>query len=106
VGTSGSITAQIEYQIRSSRFVIADLSDDNSGAYWEGGFAEGLGRPVFYLYCQNSDSKGPHFDKRNDYTMMWEENGDEKESFEEKLKELKAVIRNTFPDEAQMEDAR
>ena len=40
------VDAVIEHEIRACRFLIADLSDDNAGAYWEAGFAEGLGKPV------------------------------------------------------------
>jgi hypothetical protein len=43
---AGHIDAIIEDEIRRCRFLIADLSDDNAGAYWEAGFAEGLGKDV------------------------------------------------------------
>jgi hypothetical protein len=46
---AGHIDAIIEDEIRRCRFLIADLSDDNAGAYWEAGFAEGLGKPVIYI---------------------------------------------------------
>ena len=36
-------------QIRASRFVICDLTHGNRGAYWEAGFAEGIGRPVIFV---------------------------------------------------------
>ncbi len=40
---AGSIDDRIRVEIRNSKFLIADLSDANNGAYWEAGFAEGLG---------------------------------------------------------------
>ena len=46
---AGNITNQIAYEIKNSKFVIVDLSDGNRGAYWESGFASGLGKQVFYL---------------------------------------------------------
>ena len=39
---AGLIDAVIENEIRRCRFLVADLSDENAGAYWEAGFAEGL----------------------------------------------------------------
>ena len=35
--------------IRDCKFVIADLTHDNLGAYWESGYAEGLEKPVVYI---------------------------------------------------------
>jgi hypothetical protein len=45
---AGLIDDLMRVQIRTSRFVIADLTHHNRGAYWEGGFAEGLSKPVIY----------------------------------------------------------
>jgi hypothetical protein len=56
---AGPIDATIEDAIRRCRFLIADLSDDNNGAYWEAGFAEGLGKPVIYV-CRADVAS--HFD--------------------------------------------
>jgi hypothetical protein len=56
---AGHIDAIIEDEIRRCRFLLADLSDDNAGAYWEAGFAEGLGKPVIYV-CR--EGKETHFD--------------------------------------------
>lgn len=43
---AGLIDNQLRVALRTSRFVIADLTHGTNGAYWEAGFAEGLGRPV------------------------------------------------------------
>lgn len=53
VATAGVIDNIMRAQIRDAAFVLADLTDDNPGAYWEAGFAEGLGKPVIYL-CEAS----------------------------------------------------
>ena len=49
--------------MRGARFVIADLSHDNNGAYFEAGFAEGIGLPVVYT-CEvkKFEAKKTHFD--------------------------------------------
>jgi hypothetical protein len=45
---AGLIDDRLRVTLRTARFVIADLTHANNGAYWEAGFAEGLGRPVIY----------------------------------------------------------
>ena len=55
VSKAGLIDNLIVTQIRDARFVIADLTDDNRGAYWEAGYAEGLGKPVIYI-CKKEKS--------------------------------------------------
>jgi nucleoside 2-deoxyribosyltransferase len=47
------IDDQMRVALRTSRFVVADLTRGNRGAYWEAGFAEGLGRPVIYTCRMN-----------------------------------------------------
>ena len=49
VAQAGVIDNLMRARIRDSAFVLADLTHDNSGAYWEAGYAEGLGKPVIYL---------------------------------------------------------
>jgi hypothetical protein len=41
---AGLIDDQLRVAIRTAKFLIADVSSGNRGAYWEAGFAEGLGR--------------------------------------------------------------
>jgi len=55
-----------------SDFVVVDLTHDNSGAYWEAGYAEGLGKPVIYI-CNDEKfaQKQTHFDTNHLTTVMW-----------------------------------
>jgi len=85
---AGLIDAIIEDEIRRCRFLIADLSDNNAGAYWEAGFAEGLGKPVIYICAQNRQT---HFDTNHRHTISWD-----LAKIDETAKRLKAVIRNTL----------
>lgn len=97
---AGSIDDQIRIQIRSAKFLIADLTDDNNGAYWEAGFAEGLNKPVIYLCEKNKFNKfKTHFDTNHLTTVLWK-----RETIKEDMENLKAIIRNTFPVEAILED--
>ena len=45
---AGLIDDQLRVSIRTARFMVCDLTHGNRGAYWEAGFAEGLGKPVIY----------------------------------------------------------
>ena len=44
----GRIDAKIMTEIKSSRFVIADVTDQRPGVYFEAGYAIGLGLPVIW----------------------------------------------------------
>lgn len=77
VARAGIIDNLMREQIRDSAFVLVDLTHDNPGAYWEAGYAEGLGKPVVYL-CEQSkfgDFK-THFDTNHLTTVMWDRNDD------------------------------
>lgn len=99
---AGLIDAVIEDEIRRCRFVIADLSDDNAGAYWEAGFAQGLGKDVIYI-CRKIDRKGElkktHFDTNHRQTVWWD-----LAEPEQTATVLKAVIRNTLLGDANQSD--
>ena len=72
VGRAGVIDNIMRTEIRDSAFVIADLTHDNHGAYWEAGYAEGLGKPVVYI-CEREEfkTKGSHFDTNHCTTVLW-----------------------------------
>lgn len=103
--TAGNIVNRMRVELRTSRFVVCDLTHGNRGAYWEAGFAEGLGRPVFYL-CRRDvlDSADrdtrPHFDTAQQLIIGWDP-ADPAAA----MRELKDAIRATLPAEARLEDA-
>jgi len=90
---AGLIDNQIRAAIRSARFVVADLTHDNNGAYFEAGFAEGLGIPVIYT-CEAAKFKShkTHFDTNHMTTIVWDARNLHKAG-----SELTATIRNTLP---------
>ena len=96
---AGMIDDQMRVAIRNSRFVVADLTHACRGSYWEGGFAEGLGRPVIYT-CETTawEKERPHFDTNHLATVIWD-SGD----FDQAARQLTAIIRNTLPNEAKMD---
>lgn len=78
VARAGIIDNIMRSQIRDSAFVIVDLTHDNSGAYWEAGYAEGLGKPVIYICEKNKfeDAK-THFDTNHCTTVLWTQDRDD-----------------------------
>jgi hypothetical protein len=76
VARAGVIDNIMRAQIRESAFVIVDLTHDNAGAYWEAGYAEGLGKPVIYI-CerQKFDTAKTHFDTNHCTTVIWDVGG-------------------------------
>jgi hypothetical protein len=95
---AGLIDDRLRVEIRKARFLIADLTHDNLGAYWEAGFAEGLGKPVIYT-CQRAkfDQAKTHFDTNHHLTVIW----DAAEPAQA-CNDLMATIRATLPDEANL----
>lgn len=67
------ITPELLKHIRDSKFVVVDLTHQNNGAYFEEGYAMGLGKPVIQL-CQKDTRL--HFDIAQKNTIMWDVEGD------------------------------
>lgn len=92
VARAGVIDNIKRSQIRDAAFVLADLTHDNPGAYWEGGYAEGLGKPVIYLCRKDKfDKQKPHFDTNHCTTVMW--SSDDPEPF---IDSLVATLRRSL----------
>lgn len=65
------IDAKIITEIRNSRFLVADVTLQRPGVYFEAGFAIGLGLPV--VWCvRKDDLKNVHFDTRQYNHVVWE----------------------------------
>ena len=76
---NNGITDEIMVEIKRSKFVIVDFTYNNSGAYFEAGYAQGLGRPIIRC-CKkewfDNDESGLHFDVKHYNTIMWETHED------------------------------
>ena len=92
IGRAGVIDNIMRVRIRDAKFVIVDLTHDNNGAYWEAGYAEGLGKPVIYI-CEreNFEKKKTHFDTNHCTTIPWCR--DDPDDFR---KELVATLRRSL----------
>lgn len=63
------ITPELLKHIKDSKFVVVDLTHQNNGAYFEEGYAMGLGKPVIQLCRQGTYL---HFDIAQKNTIIWE----------------------------------
>ena len=87
VPKAGIIDNIMRVRIRDAKFVIADLTHGNNGAYWEAGYAEGLGKPVIYI-CEKEkfeSDDGTHFDTNHCTTVIWSKSRDNDDDFRQKL---------------------
>lgn len=80
------ITPELLKHIRESKFVVVDLTHQNNGAYFEEGYAMGLGKQIIQL-CQKDQRL--HFDIAQKNTIMW---GTEEDIPERLKNRIKATI--------------
>ena len=97
---AGLIDDRLRVEIQSSDLLISDLTHDNLGAYWEAGYAEGLGKPVVYT-CEKAkfEAEKTHFDTNHHLTIVWDKGAPQAAG-----EALKATIRATLPELARQQD--
>ena len=88
---SNIIEDEMKNEIRSSKFVIADLTQNSRGAYYEAGFAHGRGIPVIFTINEtylNDIKNDPgkkdqliHFDTNHYVYKEWDYNSEAKDEF-------------------------
>ena len=66
-----NIIFKIMAEIKNSRFVVADLTGQNNGVYFEAGYGLGLGLPVIWT-IRKDDVKNVHFDTAQYNQIRWE----------------------------------
>ena len=94
---AGLIDNRMREAIKTSRFMIADLTHQNLGAYWEAGYAEGLGKVVIYT-CKEQNKDKIHFDTSHHTTIFWDV-----ENLESAREQLKSTIRLSISEALQEE---
>jgi hypothetical protein len=85
------IVPEIFHAIKQSRFVVVDLSAHNNGAYYESGYAEGIGKTVIHLCSEQTFNDGTHFDVKQKATIIWKD-------IDDLIPKLKARIGATLGD--------
>lgn len=76
------IDAKIIAEIRSSKFIIADVTQQKAGVYYEAGFAHGFGLPVVWS-VREDDLEAVHFDTRQYSHIVWKDEATLKQKLEE-----------------------
>jgi nucleoside 2-deoxyribosyltransferase len=82
------IDTKIITEIKNSRFLVADVTKQRQGVYFEAGYALGLGIPVFWC-VRADDLSNVHFDTRQYNHIAWK---DEDELAEQLYLFVSAVI--------------
>jgi nucleoside 2-deoxyribosyltransferase len=72
------IDVKIMSEIQNSRFLVADVTNQKQGVYFEAGYALGLKMPVIWT-CKKTDIKNAHFDTRQYNHILWTNEKDFKE---------------------------
>ncbi len=67
---SDNIIFRIMAEIKNSRFVVADVTEQKNGVYFEAGYALGLGLPVIWT-VRKDDAKNVHFDTAQYNQIRW-----------------------------------
>lgn len=65
------IDDEIIATIKRCKFLVADLTGQRGGVYFEAGYALGLGLPVIWT-CDSKHLKKVHFDTRQYYFITWD----------------------------------
>jgi len=69
------IDAKIIADIKDSLFVVADVTQQKQGVYFEAGFAQGLNRSVIWT-VREDDLPNAHFDTRQYKHILWNKPAD------------------------------
>lgn len=74
---NNQIVPEIFYEIQRSKFIVVDITYPNYGAYYEAGYAQGLGKEVI-VCCKGSafnnetgEYERPHFDISQKSIVIW-----------------------------------
>jgi len=82
---NSSITDKIIVGIRTAQFVVADVTLQRNGVYYEGGYAMGLGRPVIWS-VRKDELKKVHFDTSHFNHVVWADPADLREKLAARVK--------------------
>lgn len=82
------IDTKIVTEIKNSRFLVADVTQQRPGVYFEAGYALGLGIPVFWCVRSN-DLANVHFDTRQYNHIVW---GNEQQLAEQLYLYVSAIV--------------
>lgn len=82
---NNEISGEILYEIRKCRFLVADVSGQRHGVYFEAGYAMGKGIPVIWT-CKSSELSSVHFDTRQYNHVVWKNEKQLEEGLKDRIK--------------------
>lgn len=85
---NNQIVPEIYREIEESFFIIADLTGQRGGVYYEAGYAMAKDKPLI-LSCKKARKQKPHFDVAQINTIFWQ---DEKDLYDRLIKRIRATI--------------
>lgn len=80
------IMPEIFYEIKTSKFVVVDITYPNYGAYFEAGYAMGLGKEAIICCSRENFKKHAHFDIAQKNTVIWDSIDDLKNKLYNRIK--------------------
>ncbi|MDR3002045.1 MAG: hypothetical protein LBU89_12390 [Fibromonadaceae bacterium] len=86
---NNQIVPEMLYEIKQSKFIVAEFTEHNKGVYYEAGYAAGLGKEVIHVCKEDSFNDGIHFDVKQINTIIWKT---ENELAEKLFNRIKATI--------------
>lgn len=81
---NSNISDKIIEEIRNCKFLVADFTCQNTGVYYEAGYAKGIGKTVIYT-CQQDDFANLHFDIKQIQFVVWADAENLKKKLQEQI---------------------
>lgn len=81
---NGNISDKIIEEIRNCKFLVDDFTCQNTGVYYEVGYARSIGKTVIYT-CQQEDFMNVHFDIKQIQFVVWTDENDLENKLEEQI---------------------
>jgi hypothetical protein len=82
-----NISSEIQKDIIESRFLVADVTGQNQGVYFEAGYA--MAHKITVLFCcKEDDFKNVHFDTKQYNHIVWKDEDDLYDRLKRRLKAL------------------
>ena len=85
---NNQIAPEILFEIKRSKFMVADLTKHRNGVYYEAGYAQALNKEVI-LTCKKSHFRRRHFDVAQKSTIVWT---DEEDLYKRLIKRIEATV--------------
>jgi nucleoside 2-deoxyribosyltransferase len=93
---NNEISGEILHEIKNSHFIVADVTGQRNGVYFEAGFAMGNKKQVIWS-CREEDMENVHFDTRQYNHIVWKNEQDLYEKLKDRI--MGTVALNNEPND-------